>query len=94
MNLPKANVLCAIALLGMWRLVAHSEDIAKSNPNIAFPDAPFEMPAITVPQFALRDFSIADFGAKEGEKATEAFVKAMAACEAAGGGRVVVPKGT
>ena len=66
----------------------------RSAEVVAFPDAPFEMPAIAVPQFAERDFSIADFGAKEGVKSTEAFAKAMATCEAAGGGRVVVPKGT
>lgn len=67
--------------------------LLKQAEVVGIPDAPFEMPPIVVPQFALRDFSIADFGAKEGEKATEAFVKAMAACEKAGGGRVVVPNG-
>jgi len=41
-----------------------------------------------------RDFSIADFGAEDGAAATEAFARAIASCEAAGGGRVVVPKGT
>jgi polygalacturonase len=58
--------------------------------------APFEMPAINVPVFPDRDFAITDFGAKPGEKAatTEAFRKAMAACNEAGGGRVVVPAGT
>ena len=60
---------------------------------LRFPDAPFEMPQIPVAKFADRDFSIADFGAKEGAKATDAFAAAMAACEKAGGGRVVVPKG-
>ena len=44
-------------------------------------------------QAAARDFSIADFGAEEGVKATGAFAGAVAACEAAGGGRVVVPQG-
>ena len=44
--------------------------------------------------FKDRDFSIADFGAKpDGSKCTEAFEKAMRACEGAGGGRVVVPPG-
>ena len=60
---------------------------------LRFPDAPFEMPQIPVAKFADRDFSIADFGAKEGVKATDAFAAAMAECEKAGGGRVVVPKG-
>ena len=38
-------------------------------------------------------FSISDYGAKEGEKCTAAFDAAMRACNAASGGRVVVPKG-
>ena len=36
-------------------------------------------------QAASRDFSIADFGAEEGVKATGAFAGAMTACEAAVG---------
>ena len=56
-------------------------------------DAPFEMSPIVVPQFPERDFSIADFGAEEGVKATGAFAAAMEECAKAGGGRVVVPKG-
>jgi polygalacturonase len=47
------------------------------------------------PQFADREFSIVKFGAVEGGKkdSTEAIAKAIAACTAAGGGRVVVPEG-
>ena len=56
-------------------------------------DTPFGKFEVNVPEFAARDFSIADFGAKEGVKVTEAFAKAMAECERSGGGRVVVPKG-
>ena len=41
-----------------------------------------------------REFSIADCGAREGELATRAIAAAMKACTEAGGGRVVVPKGT
>ena len=67
--------------------------LVKQAEVVGIPDAPFEMPPIVVPQFAERDFSIADFGAKIGAKATEAFMAAMAACEKAGGGRVVVPEG-
>lgn len=45
--------------------------------------------------FKERDFPITDFGAKaDGTTCTAAFAQAMAACEAAGGGRVVVPRGT
>ena len=55
---------------------------------------PFAMPELKAPAFPSRDFSIVDFGAKpDGSKCTAAFSKAVAACNAAGGGRVVVPDG-
>ena len=81
------RLAAAVCAASVWFLTPACAEV------IEFPDAPFAMPAIVVPQFAERDFSIVDFGAKEGVKATEAFAKAMADCEAAGGGRVVVPKG-
>lgn len=49
---------------------------------------------IQPPEFPSRDFSIADFGASAETDCTEAIAKAIAACHAAGGGRVVVPPGT
>lgn len=56
--------------------------------------APFGEYGIEVPEFAERDFRVSEFGARaDGTKCTEAFAAAMAACEQAGGGRVVVPKG-
>lgn len=64
--------------------------------------APFPMPAIAIYNFPHRDFNIADYGAKKAGTASEAeciaantaaFKKAMAACNEAGGGRVVVPEG-
>src|SRR5580658_6637871 len=47
------------------------------------------------PQFPDREFNISKFGAVEGGKkdSTEAIRKAITACAAAGGGRVVVPEG-
>ena len=51
--------------------------------------------SITIPRFPARDFEITSFGAV-GDGAgscTDAIRKAIAACRAAGGGRVVVPKG-
>ena len=57
-------------------------------------DAPFDMPVLNEPVFPNRDFIISDFGASsDGKKCTEAIAKAMEACSAAGGGRVVVPAG-
>ena len=51
---------------------------------------------IVPPTFPDRDFNVTDYGAK-GDGVTDckaAFTKAIAACTNAGGGRVVVPKGT
>jgi unsaturated rhamnogalacturonyl hydrolase len=50
---------------------------------------------IQAPQFPARDFPITDFGAAAGGQAdcTAAIAQAIAACHAAGGGRVVVPAG-
>jgi polygalacturonase len=50
---------------------------------------------IKAPTFAAKDFLITDFGAKGDSvtDCTQAFAKAITACNAAGGGRVVVPAG-
>ncbi len=47
---------------------------------------------IREPEFPDRDFPITEFGARDGEDASSAITAAIAACHAAGGGRVVVPK--
>jgi polygalacturonase len=50
---------------------------------------------IKPPVFPDRQFSITDFGAKnDGTLCSNAFQKAITACNKAGGGRVLVPKGT
>lgn len=51
--------------------------------------------AIEAPTFPSRDFSIVDYGAHDGgeDDCKPAIDKAIAACHAAGGGRVVVPAG-
>src|SRR5687767_14407977 len=51
---------------------------------------------IKPPTFPKRDFAVTKYGGKgEGQfDNTEAFRKAVAACNKAGGGRVVVPAGT
>jgi polygalacturonase len=45
------------------------------------------------PRFPTRDFEITQYGAKAGADVSGAIRKAMEACSAAGGGRVVVPAG-
>jgi hypothetical protein len=57
--------------------------------------APFKMPQLQRPVFPERVFDIRDYGAvADGTtKDTQAFAKAIEACAAAGGGRVLVPAG-
>lgn len=57
--------------------------------------APFPMPQLRRPAFPARTVDIRDHGAVAGGETrnTAAFARAIAACAAAGGGRVVVPAG-
>lgn len=57
-------------------------------------DVPAFLAALATPAIPPRDFPITDFGAHPDEDATRAIQQAIAACHAAGGGRVVVPAGT
>src|SRR5689334_539181 len=59
-------------------------------------DVPAILARIVPPTFAAKDFTVTDYGAKNDGKTdcTAAFKQAVAACNAAGGGRVVVPSGT
>ena len=56
---------------------------------------PFPMPEVVRPSFPDRSFSIVDYGATGDGRTlnTAAFQKAIGACTAAGGGRVVIPSG-
>jgi polygalacturonase len=62
----------------------------------AWKQVPKILARIKPPKFPKRDFNILKYGAVEGGTAmcAEAFKKAIAACNKAGGGRVVVPRGT
>ena len=58
--------------------------------------APFEMPAIKVPDFKnCKKLSIVDFGAVSGDKVktTQAIARAIDEANKIGGGTVVIPKG-
>ncbi len=67
-----------------------------SGASRAWAKLPEILAGFTVPKFPNRDFLITKYGATGDGKAdcTEAFRGAIEACNAAGGGRVIVPAGT
>jgi polygalacturonase len=84
------KIIFTVAVLG-WMLPSVSE---VNYREVKVTGAPFEMPVIREPVFPARDFLITSYGAKpDGRNCGRAIAAAMAACEAAGGGRVVVPAG-
>jgi len=69
---------------------------ASSAPSVdAWKQMPQILARIKPPNFPKRDFNVTKYGAVAGGKTdcTEAFRKAIEACNKAGGGRVIVPKG-
>lgn len=61
--------------------------------NIGWDAVPGILARIRAPKFRARDFVITAYGAQPNGDSTEAIRKAIEACHAAGGGRVVVPAG-
>jgi polygalacturonase len=79
------------------RFVSSAAEVARW-PD-AYDDPWLQVPGILArikaPVFARRDFPVTRFGAVGNARAdcTEAFARAIAACNKAGGGRVIVPEG-
>ncbi|NLP10734.1 glycoside hydrolase family 28 protein [bacterium] len=91
---------CWILLLILLALTATEEKAAvgsKAAPDSAlfFADLPFAMPEITLPRIPNRQVRITAYGALGDGRAmnTTAFSRAIEACHADGGGRVIVPAG-
>lgn len=70
-------------------------DTSKSEPSVGWDKIDYILDQIVPPTFADNDFLITEFGAAGDSTTdnTDAFREAIAACNAAGGGRVVVPPG-
>ena len=61
--------------------------------NDQWSEIPKILARIKPPVFPQRDFRVTDYGAGDANDSTEAIRKAIEACHAAGGGRVIVPPG-
>ncbi len=74
---------------------AAAEPPAAAASSAGWDSVPAILARIQAPEFPARDFPITDFGAKAdgATDCTDAIAKAIAACHAAGGGRVVVAGG-
>ena len=82
-------------LLSVCAVLAGSLLSAQERITVEAPEAPFAFEPLQMYVFPNKDFPITKYGARPGDvkATTAAFAKAMAACNKAGGGRVVVPAG-
>lgn len=88
-----ATALCA-ALHAQAPVSAPSAAAATSAPAISWDSIPTVLARIRPPEFPPRDFPISAHGAAPGgADCTAAIARAIAACHAAGGGRVIIPPG-
>ncbi len=82
-------------LLGLPMTVRRPQPAVAPTQSVApeWERVPEILARIRPPVFPAREFPITDYGAAAGADCTEAIARAIEACAAAGGGRVVVPAG-
>lgn len=87
-----AGIFAVVTVLTNFSQAIKANDFQTESISVT---APFAMPAIQIPVFPPRDFSITNFGAVPGGQVNigAAIRQAIAACHDAGGGRVIVPRG-
>lgn len=76
-------------------LMAYTTSAQKVHVQPVHVEAPFPMDSVYLCTFPNKEFPITKYGARKGNNHlnTQAFAKAIEACNRAGGGRVVVPAG-
>ena len=94
LNTAAAVGVAAWASPALWASAGRRPRAEKTAPA-AWDQVPGILSLIKPPTFPAHDFDVTNFGAIGDNKTdnTEAFNKAIAACNSAGGGRVVVPHG-
>ena len=101
-QLLKRYVVLILVCLAVGLPEAYGSHARAARPAVALPNGvvgwqtvPAILARIKVPKFPKRDFKITDYGARSGDDTdnTEAIRKAIDACHASGGGRVIVPLG-
>jgi polygalacturonase len=90
------KLLLNLALAGLFLATSCSGTKNKLGMDKIEVKAPFEMPAISYPDFSnCPTFSVTDFGAEKGDqqKTSQAIARAIDAANEAGGGSVIIPAG-
>src|SRR5262245_11631248 len=92
--LTRRAMLCAV-FLSLFLRVEGDAPAGAQSAKTGWAQVPEILSRIKAPAFPNRDFKITDFGAVADGKTdnTESIRKAIAACNAEGGGRVVVSPG-
>ena len=94
-NLTFYRVFCIVALFTFLLTIGCKPTEKKQAIVDGWSQLPEILKNINAPQFPDKEFNVTDFGAK-GDSVTDctvAFKKAIEACNQAGGGKVIVPKG-
>ncbi|MFT4835898.1 MAG: polygalacturonase [Psychromonas sp.] len=94
--IKKSLVVSSMASMGMISIPVNAKKLKlKTNKAFSFDWSKMRTlrSNIVKPTFPKRDFIITDFSAQPNKDNSQAFKEAIAACAAAGGGRVIVPKG-
>jgi polygalacturonase len=94
--LLKTGFVAAIAILFIGLISGACNRATAPQYKTVAVKAPFAMDSVRLFVYPERDFNIKEYGAVEGGrvKNTQAIAKAVAACNMAGGGRVIIPNGT
>ena len=93
--MKKLTIALLAAVLAACTSTAKFQHTTQKELNALIQTASFAMPEVVLPSFPDRTFSVLDYGADPtgANLSTNAFQQAIDACNAAGGGTVIIPAG-